>query len=94
MAWFRRRPALSLIHHSACGSHYASGVFQTTLTDCGMICAMSWKDNCWDNALADLFDYIEIFDNLSHCHCALDYYSPVRFLQDWITNQHERKMAV
>ena len=50
MAWFRRRPAPGLIHHSDRDSQYASGVFQDKLTECGMICSMSRKGNCWDNA--------------------------------------------
>jgi putative transposase len=33
MAWFRRRPALGLIHHSDRGSQYASGAFQDQLKE-------------------------------------------------------------
>jgi hypothetical protein len=43
-----------------------------------------------DDAIADLFDYIEVFYNRSRRHSTLGYHSPVQFLQDWITNQHER----
>jgi len=50
MAWFRRKPAAGLIHHSDRGSQYASGVFQAKLTEYGMICSMSRKGDCWDNA--------------------------------------------
>jgi transposase InsO family protein len=50
MAWFRRRPAPGLLHHSDRGSQYASQVFQTKLADYGMTCSMSRKGNCWDNA--------------------------------------------
>ena len=118
MAWFRRRPAPGLIHHSDRGSQYASEAFQGTLKRYGMVCSMSRKGNCWDNAptesffgslknervhgtryarrheaIADLFDYIEVFYNRSRRHSTLGYHSPVQFLQDWITNQHEQKMA-
>lgn len=118
MAWFRRRPAAGLIHHSDRGSQYASHAFQGKLAEYGMVCSMSRKGNCWDNApaesffnslknervhgtryttredaRADLFDYIEVFYNRSRRHSTLGYHSPVQFLQDWITNQHERKMA-
>ena len=48
MAWFRRRPAPGLLHHSDRGSQYASQVFQTKLTDYGMTCSMSRKGNCWE----------------------------------------------
>ena len=50
MAWFHRRPAPRLMHHSDRGSQYASGVFQDQLGEYGMICSMSRKGNCWDNA--------------------------------------------
>ena len=118
MAWFRRKPAAGLIHHSDRGSQYASHEFQTKLVAYGMVCSMSRKGNCWDNApaesffnslknervhgmryntreeaITDIFDYIEVFYNRSRRHSTLCYRSPVQFLQDWITNQHERKLA-
>jgi len=46
-----------------------------------------------EQAVADLFDYIEVFYNRSRRHSTLGYHSPVQFLQDWITIQHERKLA-
>jgi transposase InsO family protein len=50
MAWFRRKPAAGLIHHSDRGSQYASHAFQAKLAGYGMICSMSRKGDCWDNA--------------------------------------------
>ncbi len=50
MAWFRRRPAAGLMHHSDRGSQYASHAFQDKLKAYGMTCSMSRKGNCWDNA--------------------------------------------
>jgi len=50
MAWFRRRPAAGLMHHSDRGSQYASHAFQDKLKEYGMTCSMSRKGNCWDNA--------------------------------------------
>ena len=50
MAWFRRKPAVRLLHHSDRGSQYASHPFQHTLRDYGMICSMSRKGNGWDHA--------------------------------------------
>jgi transposase InsO family protein len=50
MAWFRRKPAAGLMHHSDRGSQYASHAFQDKLAEFGMTCSMSRKGNCWDNA--------------------------------------------
>ena len=50
MAWFRRKPEPGVMHHSDRGSQYASGAFQSKLTEFDMICSMSRKGNCWDNA--------------------------------------------
>ncbi len=55
MAWFRRRPAQGLVHHSDRGSQYASHAFQAKLKQWGMVCSMSRKANCWDNAVAESF---------------------------------------
>ena len=50
MAWFRKKPASGVLHHSDRGSQYASHAFQDKLTEYGMTCSMSRKGNCWDNA--------------------------------------------
>ncbi|MFZ6755998.1 IS3 family transposase [Undibacterium sp. Ji50W] len=50
MAWFRRKPAAGVMHHSDRGSQYASYAFQEKLQQFGMTCSMSRKGNCWDNA--------------------------------------------
>ena len=50
MAWFRRKPEAGLLHHSDRGSQYASHAFQAKLAEYGMLCSMSRKGNCWDNA--------------------------------------------
>ncbi len=55
MAWFRRKPAPGLIHHSDRGSQYASHAFQARLKKYGMVCSMSRKGNCWDNAPTESF---------------------------------------
>lgn len=51
----RRVPSVGLIHHSDRGSQYASGDYQAALDDMGVICSMSRKGNCWDNAVAESF---------------------------------------
>ena len=50
MAWFKKRPAPGLLHHSDRGSQYASHAFQDKLKAFGMTCSMRRKGNCWDNA--------------------------------------------
>ncbi len=55
MAYFRRRPSKGLIHHSDRGSQYAAGEYQKMLSQFGMICSMSRKGDCWDNAVAESF---------------------------------------
>lgn len=50
MAAQNRRPPRGLIHHSDRGSTYASTEYRAALHHYGMICSMSRKGNCWDNA--------------------------------------------
>lgn len=50
MAYFRRRPAHGLIHHSDRGSVYCSRDYRKLLEHYGMHCSMSRKANCYDNA--------------------------------------------
>jgi Transposase and inactivated derivatives len=50
-----RRPGSGLIHHSDRGSQYASGEFQLALSRAGIVCSMSRKGNCWDNAVVESF---------------------------------------
>ncbi len=51
----RRAPNAGLLHHSDRGSQYASGDYQDALRDRGVVCSMSRKGNCWDNAVAESF---------------------------------------
>jgi len=51
----RRRPAPGLLHHSDRGSQYASRDYQQLLATHGLICSMSRKGNCWDNAPMESF---------------------------------------
>jgi len=51
----RRLPDAGLLHHSDRGSQYASNDYQDALRDQGVVCSMSRKGNCWDNAVAESF---------------------------------------
>jgi len=50
MAYFRRRPARGLVQQSDRGSPYCSYDYQKLLTHYGMVCSMSRKGDCYDNA--------------------------------------------
>lgn len=50
-----RKPPQGLIHHSDRGSQYASLKYQASLKQYGIVCSMSRKGNCWDNAVAERF---------------------------------------
>mgnify|MGYP001812756358 FL=1 len=55
MAINLRKPPPGLIHHSDRGSQYASHGYQALLKQHGVICSMSRKGNCWDNAPVERF---------------------------------------
>jgi putative transposase len=55
MAIRQRNPLQGLIHHSDRGVQYASEDYQRLLRDHGMICSMSRKGDCWDNAAMESF---------------------------------------
>lgn len=55
MALFRRHIASGLLLHSDRGSQYASTNYQALLKQHGIICSMSRKGNCWDNAAMESF---------------------------------------
>jgi transposase InsO family protein len=50
MALCRRCPDAGLLHHSDQGSTYASEDYQKELESHGLICSMSRRGNCYDNA--------------------------------------------
>jgi putative transposase len=55
MALGRRSPGKGLLHHSDRGSQYASADYQKILKEHDIICSMSRKGNCYDNAVAESF---------------------------------------
>jgi putative transposase len=50
MALVQERPGTGLLAHSDRGVQYASEGFQQILARHGIVCSMSRKANCWDNA--------------------------------------------
>jgi transposase InsO family protein len=99
MAWFRRKPGAGDLFHSERGSQYASHAMSAKLREYGITASMS-RFNSLKNermhgttyatradAQADLCEYVEVFYNRSRRHSTLGHSSPVRFLQNWITEQ-------
>ncbi len=50
-----RRPGKGLLIHCDRGVQYASHNFNKLLKQHGFIQSMSWKGDCWDNAVAESF---------------------------------------
>ena len=50
-----RGPVRGLVHHSDRGSQYASKTYQQLLKASGMVCSMSRKGKCYDNAAMESF---------------------------------------
>lgn len=55
MAVWRRRPATGLMLHSDQGSQFTSADWQAFLKANGIVCSMSRRGNCHDNAVAESF---------------------------------------
>lgn len=51
----RHRPPKGLIHYSNRGVHYCNQNYQALLKKNNMVCSMSRKGNCFDNACAETF---------------------------------------
>jgi putative transposase len=55
MALGRRVPEPGLVHHSDRGVQYAAHAYQNVLHQHGIVCSMSRKGDCWDNAVVESF---------------------------------------
>ena len=55
MAVWRRKPKGEVIVHSDQGSQYTSSDWQDFLKTHNLICSMSRRGNCYDNAVAESF---------------------------------------
>lgn len=54
-AYWRKKPASGLLHHSDRGSQYCSQAYRDLQRSFGMETSMSRKGNCWDNAPMESF---------------------------------------
>ena len=55
MALWRRHRPTGVIVHSDRGSQYCSGAYQQLIRENDLLCSMSAKGNCYDNACAESF---------------------------------------
>ena len=55
MALGSRLPQPNMVHHSDRGSQYASHDHRDALRSSGIVCSMSRKGDCWDNAVVESF---------------------------------------
>ena len=73
MALKRRGPDSGLLHHSDQGSTYASEDYQDVLDARGIVCSMSRRGNCYDNAVMESFFSTvktELADRFDSCGAA------------------------
>ena len=57
-AVWRRKPEPGLVLHSDQGSQFTGNEWQTFLNDHGIVCSMSRRGNCHDNAVAESFFHL------------------------------------
>jgi len=55
MGLWRRKPQTGLLVHQDRGSQYACDDYQSLLEENGIVCSMSRKGDCWDNAVMESF---------------------------------------
>jgi putative transposase len=86
MAIARQRPAPGLIHHSDRGVQFAAHEYRKRLQQHGMLCSMSRKGDCWDNAPMESFyatlkgELVEQRDYLTRDEARADVF---QFLEGW-----------
>ena len=64
MAIYCRKPLKGLLHHSDRGVQYVSSAYQNVLKENHIVCSMSRKGNCWDNAPKGFFFLLVCFIRL------------------------------
>ena len=87
MALKRRCPDAGLLHHSDQGCTYASEDYQTILGARGIVCSMSRRGNCYDNAVMESFfstvksELVDRFDSFGEAKMELFNYLEVFYNQ-------------
>jgi putative transposase len=90
MAQQQRKPQEGLVCHSDRGSQYASGDYQKQLRQAGLVCSMSRKGNCWDNAPMESF-FATIKKELVHRRKFLTRQDARTTIFGWIEGWYNRK---
>ena len=84
MAIGRRHPEAGLIHHTDRGSQYACHAYRDMLSEHGMVCSMSRKGECLDNAVAERF-----FGSLKRERTSHEYYETRQEARDAVIDYIE-----
>ncbi|MBP2643424.1 MAG: hypothetical protein H6Q67_1311 [Firmicutes bacterium] len=92
----KRRPQAGLIHHSDRGSQYCSQAYQEALSNYHMICSMSRKGNCWDNACAETFFSTLKSERIRHqkYHNTEELRRDIFWYIEYFYNRHHRHQAL
>jgi len=96
MALQRQRPAPGLIHHSDRGVQYAAHGYRRRLSALGLVCSMSRKGDCWDNAPMESFyatlkgELVELRDYLTRDEARADVFQYV----EGFYNRRRRHSAI
>ena len=86
MAIARQHPAPGLTHHSDRGVQYVAHEYRKRLQQHGMLCSMSRKGDCWDNAPMESFyatlkgELVEQHDYLTRDEARADVF---QYLEGW-----------
>jgi len=78
-----RQPQSGLISHSDRGSQYASTRYQDLLDENEIVCSMSRKANCWDNAVSESF-FGRLKVELIHQHAWATKHAVIREISSYI----------
>ena len=79
-----------LVFHSDRGSQYASDAYRAALREHGVVCSMSRKGNCWDNAVAESF-FSSLKTELVHRTVFLTHESARMAIAEWIEVFYNRQ---
>ena len=83
MALGRRQPPRELVHHTDQGCQYVSAEYQAVLSSAGIVCSMSRRGNCWDNAVAESF-FATLKKELIHRYRWLDRRDAAKAIAEYI----------